>query len=90
MNDRSILRDLAARYAEWAHSNVQRARRDLWRRHNSLHKVRPPIYVRQVPWNEVPEVQRLLCADPFLRGYEAWFRQMLYRAGIEEDYAYEP
>ncbi|UCH34521.1 MAG: hypothetical protein JSV65_18685 [Armatimonadota bacterium] len=89
-NDIRVLRDLAARYVGICDTDTQRERRDLWRKHNSLVKTRPPIYVRGVPWNEVPELQHLECDDPFLRRYETWFRQMLYQETIGDDYVFEP
>ncbi len=89
-HDIRILRDLAARYLEICRTDEQARRRDLWRRHNSLQRTRPPIYVRAVPWAEVPEVNRLECEDKFYRHYEHWLRMMIYRSGIDDDYIYEP
>jgi hypothetical protein len=88
--DVHVLRDLAARYMEVATADRQRERRNLWRDHNSLIKTRPPIYVRGIPWNEVPELQCLACEDPFFRGHEEWFRQMLYQDTVGDDYILEP
>ena len=69
-----ILRDLAKQYAEIAAKDVQNERRDLWRRHNSLVRTRPLLYMR---WGacqqEVPECQPL-CDDPFWRGHERSLR----------------
>ena len=75
---------------EVANAEVQQERRLLWRRHNSLIKTRPPVYVRLIPWWEVPELQQRECEDEFLRGYEGWFRKMLYHATIGDDYIFEP
>lgn len=88
--DTLMLRELAARYMEIATSDEMQQRRDLWRRHNSLQRTRPPIYVRAIPWGEVPEVQQLTGTDPALRGYEQQLRMDLYRAQIPDDYIYEP
>ena len=76
--DRTILRDLAARYAEAAADPEQDRRRDLWRRHNSLRAVPPPIYVRAFAWRELPE-SACRCEDPFMRRHEAQLRMMLFR-----------
>ncbi|MDY7009579.1 MAG: hypothetical protein SVV80_02355 [Planctomycetota bacterium] len=47
-NDKDIviLRDLAKQVADIAAKDIQDERRDLWRRHNSLRKTRPLIYIR--------------------------------------------
>ena len=45
-SDVSILRELAKQYADVAAKPVQAERRGLWRRHNSLERTRPLIYVR--------------------------------------------
>ncbi|MHB9035406.1 MAG: uroporphyrinogen decarboxylase/cobalamine-independent methonine synthase family protein [Armatimonadota bacterium] len=86
----AILRSLAMRYLEICNNSEQNSRRDLWRRHNGLERTRPPIYVRAIPWIEVPEVHRLECKDGFLRGYEQWLRMMIFRSAIDDDYIYEP
>ena len=84
-----ILRDLAKRYVEVCSKPVQEERRDLWRKHNSLIRTRPPIYVRAYAWSEVPE-SKLECEDPFYRGHEGFFRRMLYRDTFGDDYIIEP
>ena len=54
--DITILRDLAKRYAEIASKPIQDERRDLWRKHNSLVRTRPLIYMRAFAcWSEMPE-----------------------------------
>lgn len=66
--DRKILRALAEQYLEICNRNVQKKRRDLWRRHNSLKRTRPLIYVRAFAWSEMPESQ-CKCEDPFFRHF---------------------
>ena len=88
--DIQIIRDLAARYAELCASDEQREKRDLWRAHNSLVKTRPPIYVRAIPGDETPELQRQECIDPFFRQYERWFRLMFCHAATGDDYTFFP
>jgi hypothetical protein len=89
MNDIAILRDLAERYREIAADPVNDVRRDLWRRHNSLRRTRPLIYVRAFAWQEMPR-SRLQCEDPFYRAYEDTLRQSLFRATINDDFIFEP
>ena len=87
--DVRILRDLAERHAEVAHKEIQVERRDLWRRHNSLMRTRPLIYVRAFAWGEVPQSE-LQCEDPFYRAHENYLRQQLYRDTFGDDYIIEP
>lgn len=87
--DVKILRELAKRYVEICNKDIQEERRDLWRKHNSLIRTRPLIYVRAFAWSEVPE-SRLECQDPFYRRHENFFRQMLYRDMFRDDYIIEP
>ncbi len=89
VKDFAILRDLAERYTEIAVDPVMDVRRDLWRRHNSLKRTRPLIYVRAFAWQEMPE-SRLHCDDPFYRGYEDFFRQSLFRYTFNDDFIFEP
>lgn len=88
--DITVLRDLTTRYMEVCVSDEQARRRDLWRLHNSLECVRPPIYLRAIPGAEVPEMNQLQCEDPFFRRYESTLRQMLFHSTIDDDFIYEP
>ena len=64
-HDLGILRDLAKQYADIAAKPIQDERRDLWRRHNSLQRTRPLIYMRWLAaWHEAEE-SKLQCEDPF-------------------------
>ncbi|HOU12370.1 MAG TPA: hypothetical protein PKZ84_04580 [Anaerolineae bacterium] len=88
-NDIAILRDLAERYTAICNKPVMNERRALWRRHNSLKRTRPLIYVRAWAWQEMPESE-LYCADPFFRHYEDFFRQSLFRDTFDDDFIFEP
>ncbi|MGC9395506.1 MAG: hypothetical protein ACP5J4_11685, partial [Anaerolineae bacterium] len=87
--DIAILRDLAARYVEICNKPVIDERRNLWRRHNSLKRTRPLIYVRAWAWQEMQESE-LHCEDPFCRHYEDFFRQSLFRDTFDDDFIFEP
>jgi hypothetical protein len=87
--DVAVLRDLASRYVEVCAEPVQDQRRALWRQHNSLKRTRPLIYVRAYAWAEMPE-SRCLCADPFLRSYEDFFRRQLFWHSLGDDSILEP
>jgi len=88
--DIQILRDLAARYTELCASDDQREKRDLWRDHNSLLPTRPLIYVRAIPYDDEPALQRQDCVDPFYQHYESWFRLMFAHAATGDDYTFFP
>lgn len=87
--DRDILRDLARRYLEICHTDAQQEKRQLWRRHNSLVRTTPLIYIRAFAWQEMPE-SKGLCQDPFFRRYEDFFRQSLFRYTFQDDFIFEP
>lgn len=89
-SDVRVVRELAKRYVELCNAEVQRERRDLWRKHNSLVRTRPLIYVRGWPVDETPDAAILECEDKFPRGYERWLRAMLYQETIGDDFVFEP
>jgi hypothetical protein len=88
-SDIQTLRDLARRYAELAADDIMTERRDLWRRHNSLHPTRPLIYVRAFAFHELQESE-CVCEDPVLRGVERKLRHDLLWATFEDDAVFEP
>ena len=88
--DLTIIRDLAEQYAEIAAKPIQEERRDLWRRHNSLERTRPLIYVRWLAaWHEHPWAT-LECEDPFWHQHERFLKQMIVQDTIGDDYIIEP
>jgi hypothetical protein len=88
-SDRAVLRDLAKQYVWVAEDPIQDERRDLWRRHNSLQKTLPLIYVRAFAWREMPE-SKCVCEDPFFRQFESFFRTELFRSTFRDDFIFEP
>ena len=88
--DITTLRELATRYAVMAFSEEQDTKRALWRGHNSFKPGPIPIYVRGIPFHEVPEVRNCTCEDAFYRGYELWFRAMLFQETVGDDYTHTP
>jgi len=87
--ERTLLRDLARRYADLAANPVMKQRRDAWRRHNSLKSNRPLIYLRAFAWHELPE-SRSVIEDPFWRSYENKLRYLLYWGSLNDDSIFEP
>jgi len=84
-----ILRELAKQYMNVCAEPVQEERRVLWRKHNSLKKTRPLIYVRALAWSEMPQSQ-CLCDDPFFREYENTLRYKLFWYSVGDDSVLEP
>ncbi len=79
--DRDVLRALVGEYAEIAALPVQCHTVDLWRRLNSLERVRPLIWVNEIPWQEMDvdgELQ-LQCEDGLCREIEWQLRTTLYQ-----------
>ncbi len=88
--DIEIIRGLAERYAEIAAQPIMDERRDLWRRHNSLERTRPLVYMRWfAAWNEHPE-SRLQCTHPLWRTHERFLRQHIVQDEVGDDYVIEP
>ncbi|MGQ9731720.1 MAG: hypothetical protein ACUVX8_10665 [Candidatus Zipacnadales bacterium] len=88
--DVAILRELAKQYVEIAAKPIQDERRDLWRRHNSLQRTRPLIYVGWLAaWGET-DLARLECQDPLFRHFETVLRQQIFQDVIGDDSVQEP
>ncbi|MBE6725438.1 MAG: hypothetical protein E7576_09660 [Ruminococcaceae bacterium] len=82
MTEREVVRDLARRYADIAFSAESFEKAANWGRLNALDaSARPPIILDQLPWHEFAGYEDLkcVCADPFLRGLESYFRSELFR-----------
>ena len=88
-SDKTLLRDLARQYLDICRKDIQQERRALWRRHNSLQRTRPLIYVRAFAFDEMPQA-RCLCQDPFFREYELYFRRHLFWDSLNDDSIFEP
>ena len=80
--DIRIIRDLAQQYAEIAAKPIQDDRRELWRKHNSLIRTRPLIYVRWFACAHEVTRPQLECRDPFYRGHEAYLRRTIFQDRI--------
>jgi hypothetical protein len=89
LKDRAILRDLAQQYSAICQRCAETERRALWRRHNSLQRTLPLIYVRAFAWAEMAE-SRLQCADPFFHPYEDFLRMSIFRDRFGDDFIFEP
>jgi hypothetical protein len=80
-DDTTIIRDLAARYAEAAALDVQHERLQRYRDSNGLRRPRPIVLIDELPWGEMGPAEELAlsCAEPRAREVEQWLRRWLYR-----------
>ena len=79
LDDRRMLRDLAKRLAEIAALPVMAERREMWRQHNSLQRVRPMVLVfPEGSWQEFLHQSVLECEDEGARRIEWALRSRIY------------
>lgn len=79
--DRAVLRQLAEKKAEIAALPVQKERAEMWRRLNDLKKVKPMVWVNEIPWHEMDvngelEIQS---SHPLCRQVELELRRTIYQ-----------
>ncbi len=77
--DREVVRGLARQVMEIAALPVQDEKRAMWTKLNRLEKVRPMVWINEVPWDEFEE-EELQCRseDEFCRVVETGLRTSLY------------
>ncbi len=80
-HDISVLRELAARYAQIANDPVNMERRVLHTAVNDLRLIRPVVLIDEIPWHEmnIDNELTLQCKDPDYRKAEDYFRKELYK-----------
>ncbi|MBC7328245.1 hypothetical protein H5T87_09080 [bacterium] len=84
--DVQIIRDLAKRVAEVAHLPRQEERARIWKKHNSLHRVRPLVLIfPEGSWRELIPWESLDCSDEFTRWIEYDLRMRLYYSDFLQD-----
>ncbi len=77
--DKNLLRDLAKQVAEIASLPIMAERREMWKRHNRLERVRPMILVfPEGSWRELLPHSEMKCEDDRARGIEWSLRSRLY------------
>ena len=78
--EKGLLRDLARRIAELALDSCQEKKRQLWRQHNSLQRVRPMVLAfPEDGWREILPYGSMTIEDPFWRDYEWYLKYRLVR-----------
>jgi hypothetical protein len=79
--DRTILRDLAKKVAEIASQPIMEQRREMWKRHNRLERVRPMILVfPEGAWRELVPDSKLQCEQKEVRQMEWHLRSRIFCA----------
>lgn len=91
-SDRTILRDLARQVAEIGALPIQEERRQLWKQHNSLTKVKNMVLIfPENSWNELLPRDGLVASDDASRGWEWHFRHVIYHHEyLRDDFVIEP
>ena len=79
IKDRQTLRQLAERYSEIVHLDIQQQRMERYAKTNAMQEVRPVVLIDEVPWGEIgDEALANLCA-PELGWLETQLRRTLYQ-----------
>jgi hypothetical protein len=77
--DRTILRDVAKQIAEIADTPEMDEKREMWKKHNALERVRPMILVfPEGSWREIAPTIECQCEGDGARKTERWLRSRLY------------
>jgi len=77
--DRQVLRGLAERYCEIAHSGIQQERLERYYRTNAMEDVRPVVLIEEVPWGEIRDEALTNVCAPELEWLETHLRHTLYQ-----------
>lgn len=79
--DKDILQRLAEEVAEIASLPIHRDKIAMWERLNGLERVKPMLWINEIPWHEmdVDDELKLQTVDPFCRSYETQLRQIIYQ-----------
>jgi len=79
--EKSLLRELAKKYAELAALPIQKERYLRGRDINDLNQRRPMVWLDEIPWHEmnINNELTLVCQDESARKMEDFFRKTLYR-----------
>jgi len=90
-NDRNIIRELAAKWMEWASLPVMQERKRLWKAVHDLKAERPVILFETAWIDGYVAPDEIRCEDPFLRNVEQNMRVTLRQAEeLGDDLIVEP
>lgn len=81
MSDRSIVRNLAAKYYEYACGERNQSKVKLHKSVNDKKMIRPAVCIDELPWHEMNINGKLdlRCEDNGLRGIEHFFRYQIFK-----------
>ncbi len=90
--ERQVLRHLAAKVFEYSQDPVQKQKRELWKKHNNLERIRPMVMVfPEGAWLEILPWNSMVCKDKFYRAYEWVLRRLCFRyEHFADDFVIEP
>jgi len=90
--ERETLRDLAKRVAEIGAAPEHAVKREWWKRHNRLEKVKPMVLIfPEGAWSELLPDSVLVTTDPGARRWEWHLRHLIYRwEHLRDDNVIEP
>jgi len=79
--DKDILRQLGEKMADIAALPIQKERAIAWERLNDLKRVKPMIWINELPWHELDfnDELKVQCTDGFCRGIEYGLRATMYQ-----------
>ena len=77
--DKNTLGELAKRYCEIAHLDVQKERIERYYKTNALEKVRPVVLISEIPWGEIKDDALVSTCEGEVRGIERRMRMALYQ-----------
>jgi len=78
--EKEVLRKLATELAEVGKLPEQKYKANMWRRLNGLEKVKPMVWMNEIPWHELgPEVNTMETTHELCRKQEQKLRQLLYQ-----------
>lgn len=85
-SDKQILRGLAAKKAELADQRIQKEKRELWYKHNSLQYTRPLVLVDpENGWNEIITEGDLCCEGNLAKRWEVVLRKEIFWGELIKD-----
>ena len=92
LKDRQVIQRLAGHVAELASRPVEKEKKILWYRHNSLEAVRPLIFCDpENGWSEIITPEQLECSGELARQWEVRLRKEIFRGeSMCDDRVIEP
>ena len=89
--DRKVIRELAAKWMEFASQPVMYERKRLWKAVHDLQAERPVIMIETSPIEEFVSPSEIVCEDPYLRAVERNMRDNVRHAEeVGDDIVLEP